>query len=204
VLALLVSALFAAAFVLLPHSPGGIRALAGAAGPLAPLALLALWTAATPALVSGTLLAAASGLLLGPLEGGAVAIIGAVSGGTVALYVARAVGRESLGSLGTRAGRVAAAIENRGFRSVLCLRAAPGVPATIVNYAAGLTRIRTRDFVAATLIGGAPRAIAYSALGASAGNPSPVAVALPTAILVLMAVAGAFLARSTFRMQRIG
>jgi uncharacterized membrane protein YdjX (TVP38/TMEM64 family) len=98
-----------------------------------------------------------------------------------------------------RAERVAFAIEQRGFRAILCLRAAPGVPATILNYAAGLARVRTRHFVAATAIAGAPRAIAYSTLGAGAAHPSTVLLVLPTIILVVMGVLGVVLARATFR-----
>jgi uncharacterized membrane protein YdjX (TVP38/TMEM64 family) len=47
---------------------------------------------------------------------------------------------------------------------------APGVPATLLNYACGLTRVRLRDFVSGSAIGGAPRILAYAALGASGGH----------------------------------
>jgi uncharacterized membrane protein YdjX (TVP38/TMEM64 family) len=193
------AALFGVSLVALPHSPAGIERLVAQAGPLAAVAFVALWLVATPALVSGTLLAAAGGMLFGTLVGSLVAVAGAAAGGAVSLTIARIAGRDGLGGLGGRAERAANAIERRGFRAMLCLRAAPGVPATILNYAAGLARVRTRDFLAATLIAGAPRAIAYSALGANAAHPSAVALVLPTAILIVMGIVGAALARSTFR-----
>jgi uncharacterized membrane protein YdjX (TVP38/TMEM64 family) len=60
---------------------------------------------------------------------------------------------------------------------VLYARIAPGVPYTLVNYAAGLTRIPLAVFAAATALGTAPRAFAYTALGGSLGDlRSPEAV----------------------------
>lgn len=182
----------------MPHSPDGLRHLVAGAGPLGPLAFVALWAVATPSLVSGTLLAAAGGLLFGPVLGSAVTIAGAALGGAVSFALARKLGGQALGTLGSRAARITGAIEKRGFRSVLCLRAAPGVPATILNYAAGLARIRLRDFVAASAIAGAPRAIAYTVLGTNAAHPSAFAVAAPIVILVVMTVLGAALAGATF------
>ena len=46
------------------------------------------------------------------------------------------------------------------------------------NYAFGLTAVSVRAFAAATLLGTAPRALAYSALGGTLGNlSSPVSLA---------------------------
>ena len=61
---------------------------------------------------------------------------------------------------------------------MLYARIAPGMPYTLVNYAAGLTRDPARaSFAAATALGTAPRAFAYTALGGSLGNlRSPEAV----------------------------
>ena len=63
-------------------------------------------------------------------------------------------------------------MSRRGFVSVLYARIVPGVPYTLVNYAAGLTRIPLAVFAAATALGAAPRAFAYTALGGSLGEPA--------------------------------
>jgi uncharacterized membrane protein YdjX (TVP38/TMEM64 family) len=90
-------------------------------------------------------------------------------------------------------------VGRRGFLTVLYARIVPGVPYTLVNYAAGLTPIALRSFVAATAIGVAPRAFAYTALGGSLGNlDSPEALAA-VAVLVVMALAGVALARREAR-----
>ena len=44
------------------------------------------------------------------------------------------------------------------------------MPYNLVNYAAGLTPVRLGAFVAATALGVAPRAFAYTALGGSLGD----------------------------------
>ena len=72
--------------------------------------------------------------------------------------------------MGPRLRRLAERVERRGFLAVLSARIAPGVPTTMLNYVCGLSRVRLRDFIAGTAIGGAPRIAAYAALGASGGD----------------------------------
>jgi uncharacterized membrane protein YdjX (TVP38/TMEM64 family) len=63
-------------------------------------------------------------------------------------------------------------------------------------------RLRLRSFVAATAIGVAPRAFAYTALGGSLGNlRSPEAIAA-VVVLVGMALVGLALARRDLRRAR--
>jgi uncharacterized membrane protein YdjX (TVP38/TMEM64 family) len=201
-LAGLAGLLFALWMLFMPHSPSGLRELAGQAGAFGAVAFLAFWAVATPALVSGMVLAAAGGMLFGPVTGSIVAVVGATVGGAAAFALARRLGGDGLRGLGARVARIAAVGERHGFRSMLCLRAAPGVPATLVNYAAGISRIRFRDFVLATVIAGAPRAIAYTVLGSNAAHPSPLAVAGPVAVLIGMSILGSVLAGATFRRER--
>ena len=70
---------------------------------------------------------------------------------------------------------------------------------TLVNYAAGLTPILLRSFVAATAIGVAPRAFAYTALGGSLGNLDALEALAAVAVLVAMALAGVALVRREAR-----
>lgn len=62
-------------------------------GAAAPLAWVAVWVVLTPALVSGTLLAAAGGLLFGTLVGTALTAGGATLGGVAAFALARRFGQ---------------------------------------------------------------------------------------------------------------
>ena len=169
----------------------------GAAGPLVFIAVSA---ALTVVLFPGPVLAAASGLLFGTALGTPVSIVSATLGATLAFSLSRWWAHDAVVALaGPRLMALRAWVGRRGFLTVLYARIVPGVPYTLVNYAAGLTPIALRSFVAATAIGVAPRAFAYTALGGSLGNlDSPEALAA-VAVLVLMALAGVALARREAR-----
>jgi uncharacterized membrane protein YdjX (TVP38/TMEM64 family) len=165
----------------------------GAAGPLVFIAVSATLTVV---LFPGPVLAAASGLLFGTALGTPVSIASATLGAALAFSLSRWWAHDAVVALaGPRLAALRAWVGRRGFLTVLYARIAPGVPYTLVNYAAGLTPIALRSFVAATAIGVAPRAFAYTALGGSLGDlGSPEALAA-VAVLVAMALVGALLAR---------
>ncbi len=188
--------MFAAVALTGPLSADRVRDALDPLGPGAVPAFIAMSSLLTCALFPGPLLAAASGLLFGTALGTPVSIASATLGAVLAFSISRHAGRRSVEALtGPRLERWQAWIERRGFLAVLYARIAPGVPYTVVNYAAGLTRVRLRDFTAATAIGASPRAFAYTALGGSLGNLTSPEAIVAVAILVAMAIAGLLLAR---------
>ena len=196
-LALAIGAAFAAAFFLLPHDPDEVARLAEILPVplLAGTALLA-WTLLTPALVSGTLLSAATGLLLGGTVGMPVALAGAMLGSVVAFLIARHFGRGHADALcGPRLDRLKARLEKRPVLSVALIRIAPGSPASVLNYGAGLTRIRLREFLAGSVLGGAPRILAYTALGGAIAEGMIWPAIAGFAAISLLGVAGVLVAR---------
>jgi len=56
-----------------------------------------------------------------------------------------------------------------------------------------MTRVRLREFAAATMIGASPRAFAYAALGGSIGNYSSPQALAGLGVLVVMSLGGALL-----------
>jgi uncharacterized membrane protein YdjX (TVP38/TMEM64 family) len=195
-LALLIAAAFAAAFAFLPHDPAEVARIADAPTALLVAGTIAAWTLLTPALVSGTLLAAATGLLLGGAAGMPVALLGATLGGIAAFGVARRFGRGPAEALaGERVVRLRERVERRPLLSIVLARAAPGSPATVLNYAVGLTSVRLRHFVAGSLIGGAPRVLAYTALGGAAAERALWPAVAALALLTVLGVAGVAVAR---------
>ena len=172
----------------------------GAAGPLLYIALSSLLTLAC---VPGPLLAGASGLLFGTALGTPVSIVSATLGGSLAFCVARFVAHDAVQRIGgQRLLRIEAAVSRRGFLSILYLRIAPAVPYNLVNYAAGLTSMRLRAFAAATALGVAPRAFAWTALGGAFGNFGSPETLAALGVLVAMAVGGLVLARRGLRAAR--
>jgi len=172
-----------------------VRAWVDAAGPLAPLAYVPLSAALGLLLVPGVLLSAVSGLLFGTALGLVVTLASAVLSALAAQALARRVGAEGAAQLGgARLDRIGAFLERRGLVAVVVQRLTPAVPDGPVNYAAGLVRLRARDLALGTLIGSAPRAFAYTALGDSLDDlTSPLGIAA-LAVLVLAGVAGTVLA----------
>jgi uncharacterized membrane protein YdjX (TVP38/TMEM64 family) len=169
-------------------------------GAVGPLVFIAVSASLTVFLFPGPVLAAASGLLFGTALGTPVSIASATLGATLAFSLSRWWAHDAVVALaGPRLAGLRAWVGRRGFLTVLYARIAPGVPYTLVNYAAGLAPIALRSFVAATAIGVAPRAFAYTALGGSLGDlASPEALAA-VVVLVVMAACGLALARRDLR-----
>lgn len=167
----------------------------GAAGPMV---FIALSTVLGCAFFPGPLLAAASGLLFGTALGTPVAIVAATLSAALACMLSRWAAGDAIERLGGRRVKAMAAfVERRGFLSVLYVRLVPGVPYTTFNYAVGLTRVSLVAFVLATAIGTTPRTFAYVALGGSFGDFGRPETIAAVAVLVLMAVAAAVIARVT-------
>ena len=159
----------------------------------------------TCALFPGPLLAGASGLLFGTALGTPVAIASATLGATLAFCIARHFAHDAVQTLTPeRVLPLQDWIERRGFWAVLYARIAPGVPYSLVNYAAGLTRVALPAFAAATAIGVAPRAFAYTALGGSLDNLASPEAIIAYAALAIMALTGVVLLRAERARGRMG
>ena len=169
-------------------------------GLLGPVAFVLVSSLLTVALFPGPLLAGASGLLFGTALGTPLSIIAATLGASLAFSLSRWWAHDAVLAL---AGRRLLALRDwvgrRGFLSVLYARLAPGVPYHLVNYAAGLTPIALRTFAAATAVGAAPRAFAYTALGGSFGDLGSPEAIIAVCVIVTMAITGLVLARRDLR-----
>lgn len=192
---ILVGAVVVAALLGLPDVER-LRADIAAAGPAAPALFVLLFGAMTLAPLPKNVLATVAGLLFGLWLGVVIVLLGALIGAMTAFLLGRLLGRDAVARVApVRMGRVDALLRRKGLVAVIGARLAPVVPFTAVSYAAGLTAIRTRDYVVGTAIGIIPGTFAYVALGTygSAASARPVVV---TAIAVAALVAGgAVLAR---------
>jgi uncharacterized membrane protein YdjX (TVP38/TMEM64 family) len=163
-----------------------------------------LWTPITAVLnsvfVPGPVLAGAAGLLFGTALGTPLAIVAATATACFQMAIGRFVaGDEVSRRLPDRVRGIDSFLERRGFWAVLYIRLAPAIPYTLVNYGAGLTRLRFRDMAAGSAIGTAPRTFAYVALGGNLhdlGSPQAIAAIV---LLVVIGVAGLILGRRQIR-----
>ena len=148
------------------------------------------------ALFPGHVTATLAGVLFGALAGTALALASALLGAGLCLLAGRLVGADPVVSLlGVRGRHWREWLTSHGFSAVLASRLAPGVPAGMVNYLAGLTGIRPRAFLAAVALGALPKTIAYVALGGALSEPLTMRGALAVALYAVAAVSGALVAR---------
>lgn len=137
-----------------------------------PAVYLVIYAVATVAFVPGSILTLAAGAIFGLVKGGITVFIGATLGSWAAFLISRylargAVERRIKGS--PKFAAIDRAIEARGFFIVLLLRLSPVFPFNALNYGLGLTRVRFRDYAAAS-IGMLPGTVLYTYYGVAAGT----------------------------------
>ncbi len=133
---------------------------------LAPLLAIAAFVGggliAFPVLV----LIAATAAALGPWQGFFTAIAGVILSALLLFAIGRVLGQKRLQRLfGRRAARVQARIVGKGIIAVTLIRMVPVAPFSIVNVAAGASKLTLRDYLIGTLLGMTPGILAMSALG---------------------------------------
>jgi uncharacterized membrane protein YdjX (TVP38/TMEM64 family) len=171
----------------------GVQELVASAGWAAPVVFVLAYAAATVALVPGAPMTALAGVLFGPLVGTGLVVAGATLGATAAFALARRLGRQRVQCvLGPRLTRADGWLERRGFAAMLGLRLTPLVPFNVLNYAAGLSRVPARPYVAATALGIVPAAFAYASLGGTVDDPLSARFLGAVALVVALVVAGAW------------
>ncbi|MEJ7825191.1 MAG: TVP38/TMEM64 family protein [Solirubrobacteraceae bacterium] len=197
------AAVFVVVLVLVARSPSEIQRAADGAGAWAPVAFVLLCIGLTLAFFPFPLVAAGGGVLFGTVEGTLLSILGGSIGAVLAFLIARYTANDAVQSLvGGRMAKLQDAIERRGFVAVLYARIFPGVPRDLANYAFGLTRVGIKAFTAATVIGIAPRAFAYTALGGQLGSFDSTESIVAIGTLVGMGVLGLVLARRDLLARR--
>ncbi|MBX6362654.1 MAG: TVP38/TMEM64 family protein [Gemmatimonadetes bacterium] len=142
---------------------GALAALARIrATPAAPLLFVVHAVAAALAL-PGSALTLAGGAVSALWPGVVLNLAGATVGATVAVRLARALGRDFVSRrLRGRAAALDRTAEPHGFRGIQLLRLVPLVPFNALNSGAGLSAVRLRDYVLASAVGMLPGTFAYT------------------------------------------
>lgn len=167
-----------------------------AAGPAGPAVFVLAYVVATLAPVPKNVLSAVAGLLFGIVAGIALVFVAAMLGALTAFWLGRALGRGAVERFtGARVARVDSLLSRRGVMAVIGVRLVPVVPFTAINYTAGLTGVRLRDYVIGTAVGIVPGTVAYVTLGTYGSAPVSWPFAISAAVLGLLTVAGFIAAR---------
>jgi uncharacterized membrane protein YdjX (TVP38/TMEM64 family) len=88
--------------------------------------------------------------------------------------------------------------------AVMESRIVPLLPYGIVNYGAGVTRLRFWQMAVGTVIGAAPTVFGYVALGGSLGDLDALEAKIAIALLVALALIGFFVIRRQLAIDRAG
>lgn len=182
-------------FVFVPHDVEHIRTWSSQAGWTGAVLFTLLYAALTLSPAPKNVLGIAAGIVWGFPVAFAMVYVGALIGAAASFVIGRALGREAVERFtGARVARLDAAIGRRGLLAVLSARLIPVIPFTLINYGAGLTSVRRRDYAIGTAVGILPGSAAYVALGAFGWELGPgfwIALAAIGVLVIGGLVAGA-------------
>jgi uncharacterized membrane protein YdjX (TVP38/TMEM64 family) len=139
--------------------------------------------------VPSFLITFANGLAFGVFWGWMLSLFGHVLAAAVCFWISRSLGRVPVEVLVGKTGLRSADrwFARWGMYAVFVGRLVPGIAFDVISYAAGLTRMRFRNFIIATALGIFPQTFLYSYLGRQA--PEYVTLFLVTSALILTGVA---------------
>lgn len=149
----------------------------GSLGAWSPAVFILGYAAGIVLFVPASILTLAAGAIFGVWAGTGFVFVAATMGSVGAFLLARSglrdwVARKVAGD--PRLGALDRAIADSGWRIVFLMRLSPVFPFTLLNYALGLTRVRLRDFILAS-IGTIPGTFAYVFYGKVAGDAARLA-----------------------------
>ncbi|EPR77558.1 DedA family inner membrane protein YdjX [Leifsonia rubra CMS 76R] len=144
-----------------------IQSWAESAGALGAVVFVAAYAVLTLTPAPKAVISIASGLAWGLWTGTLLVLLGATAGAALSFWIGRMLGRDAVEQYtGGRVRAVDEMLQKRGLLSVIALRLIPLIPFTVINYTAGLTAVRVRDYLIGTAIGIIPGTMAFVAVGA--------------------------------------
>ncbi|MDP3207898.1 MAG: TVP38/TMEM64 family protein, partial [Rhodoglobus sp.] len=144
-----------------------IRAAAADAGWLGAVVFVVGYGLVTLTPIPKNVVSIAAGLTWGLGLGVLLVYVGALIGAGLAFAIGRGLGRAAVERFtGVRVARVDEVLRRRGLITLIGVRLVPILPFTVINYTAGLTAVRRRDYAIGTIVGILPGTIAYVAVGA--------------------------------------
>ena len=178
----------ASALIDVPSLPQ-LRAWSDQTGAWFPVVFWLLYVVVTQFPIPRTLLTVSAGILFGPAEGILLALTATTVSAVISLLLVRLLLRDWVEPRLRHPAvkRINQRLEERGWLAITSLRMIAGVPFSVLNYAAALTRVPVLPFAVATFVGSAPGTILVTLFGETlTGDPNPVFMA----IMVVLAVVG--------------
>jgi len=140
----------------------------------------------------------AAGLSFGTFLGALILIVGTLLSSTAGFVFARYFGKDYVQKKlqNTKFSNLGGKIAQKGFLIILLLRLVPILPYDAINYICGLSKIRYRDFILATLIGTIPACFLYAYLGDNILKPFSKGFYLSVVLVILISLTPVLFAKS--------
>lgn len=128
----------------------------------APLAFIFIYAGMSALALPATVPTLVGGAAWGPVWGTLYNAIASNLGASAAFFVARNLGRPWVQRFSSQLPRFEEGIEENGFSVILTLRLIPILPHNGINFGAGLSSVKYRDYLLGSLIGMLPGTIVYT------------------------------------------
>lgn len=150
-----------------------------------------------------SILAIGGGVVFGLFKGYIYTLIGALIGATISFYISRKLGRAFVKKLTKeKLDNIEELINSKGFFIVLILRLVPLFPFDIISYGSGLTSIKYKDFLLATIIGTIPGILVFTNIGAQSVNIGSNSFYISIMGLILLVLLSLILKNKFLRIQK--
>jgi uncharacterized membrane protein YdjX (TVP38/TMEM64 family) len=172
-------------------TPESFKGFVLSLGILGPIIYVGIFVIRPLFLIPSIALFIGGGLAFGPVLGPTYASFGAALGGAVGFWFSRKMGHDYVIKklkLG------ADMIDNTkfSFSVVFLLSLLPIMPVTVINYGAGLSTMRFKNYIAAHILGITPRAFAYGFFGSTLLEIGSAKFRLALLVLILMGIVTAY------------
>ncbi|GAA0104830.1 TVP38/TMEM64 family protein [Paraclostridium sordellii] len=180
-----------------------IRDYVSSFGRVAPLVYIIMFALVPLTLFPDSILAIGGGMVFGLFKGYIYTLIGALIGATISFYISRKLGRAFVKKLTKeKLDNIEELINSKGFFIVLILRLVPLFPFDIISYGSGLTSIKYKDFLLATIIGTIPGILVFTNIGAQSVNIGSNSFYISIMGLILLVLLSLILKNKFLRIQK--
>jgi uncharacterized membrane protein YdjX (TVP38/TMEM64 family) len=139
-----------------------------------------------------------AGNIFGPYKALMLSMTGCFLSGTLAFFLAKFLGRSFVDKLlKGKAMTLDSNIEKHGLKIMAIMRLTFVFPYDPLSYAAGLTKMKYRDFILGTMIGVFPEMVSYSFVGKNLEHPLSVKFAIPIILIIVIAAGAIYIYKSS-------
>lgn len=140
-------------------------------------------------IVPSSIMSIIAGNIYGSFIATILSMIGCFGSATVAFFLARFLGRSFVDKiLRGKALQLDNNIEKYGFKVMAIMRLSFVFPFDALSYAAGLTKMKYRDFILGTILGIFPEMMVYSFMGKNIEHPFSIRFILPIIFLIIVVI----------------